>query len=157
MVGIITARGIIEGHLPELENRDSHHRVAYAGRVPVKLVGKHKPNDVIVPSGKNDGTAVAVDLSWTWGVSLCAGRIPDAEQDKQRISLPGRYELVDCIVINPSQTTGLAHRNNISCGLQLAVGALVAVLVLLTAFSGEAGLLSPDQDPLPVPAAHHHR
>jgi hypothetical protein len=143
MIGIITARGIVEGHQPPVQTRQDYHRVAYTGRVPVKVVGKHKPNDIIVPSGNNDGTSYAVELG-CWGTSLCAGRIPDSGERK--VSSKDRYELVDCIVINPSQTTGLAHRH-VSTRIKLTAVFLTVVSILVLAVCARSEILSSSVPP----------
>ena len=70
MIGIITARGIVEGSLPPASERHKFHRVAYTGRVPVKLIGTWAVNDVVVPSGFNDGTAIAKPLRCRCGHPL---------------------------------------------------------------------------------------
>ena len=37
MIGIISERGIVEGSLPPESEIHKYHRVAYTGRVPVKV------------------------------------------------------------------------------------------------------------------------
>eukprot|EP01051_Picozoa_sp_SAG22_P030618 SAG22_NODE_11971_length_461_cov_1.378453_2_plen_52_part_01 len=39
MLCVVTARGIVEGHLPPEPARHLFDRVAYTGIVPVKIVG----------------------------------------------------------------------------------------------------------------------
>ena len=58
-VAIISRRAIVEGSLPSARERSNFDRVAYAGHVPVKLIGGVKKGCFVVPSGAEDGTAVA--------------------------------------------------------------------------------------------------
>ena len=112
MIGIITARGIVEGSLPPAAERHKFHRVAYTGRVPVKLIGTWAVNDVVVPSGFNDGTAIAKPIHCN-AVSKYAGRVIGETAEDIEGSAGGEnnlnYQLVECIVTNPSQSNVLSN------------------------------------------------
>eukprot|EP01043_Picozoa_sp_COSAG02_P048254 COSAG02_NODE_4723_length_5050_cov_2.928701_1_plen_801_part_00 len=60
-LGVISRRAIVEGSLPDSKcPRSDFDTIAYCGRVPVKVIGSVRAGDLLVPSGGNDGTAVAV-------------------------------------------------------------------------------------------------
>jgi hypothetical protein len=84
-LGVISRQAIVAGSRPppsaDLSQWDL---VAYIGRVPVKVIGSANQDDFLAPSGREDGTAVAV---------------PGAHQTIP----PARFSLLDCIdAINPS-------------------------------------------------------
>jgi hypothetical protein len=44
----------------ETDSRDGHEVIAFLGQVPVRVRGAVRAGDLIIPSGQNDGTAIAV-------------------------------------------------------------------------------------------------
>ena len=60
MLGVITRKAMVAGSQPQDDERDQYDTVAYVGRVPVRVTGVVNSGDRIGPSGKDDGTAVAV-------------------------------------------------------------------------------------------------
>ena len=60
MLAVISRQAIVEGSKPPAAEQDKSDKVAYAGRVPVKLqvgeAGKSELGQLVFPSGKNDGT-----------------------------------------------------------------------------------------------------
>lgn len=56
----ISFKPIVLGNKPPEEKKESFEKVAFLGQVPVKVVGKVKRGDYIIPSGLNNGTGVAV-------------------------------------------------------------------------------------------------
>ncbi|MDQ7028896.1 MAG: hypothetical protein Q9O62_03525 [Ardenticatenia bacterium] len=56
---VSTAPAVI-GNSPDGTNKAFYERVAFVGQVPVKVRGPVRAGDFIVPSGRNDGTGVAV-------------------------------------------------------------------------------------------------
>lgn len=58
-VAVISRVAMVEGSVPDPSEIESFDMVAYTGHVPVKLRGACKPGGLIVPSGLEDGTAVA--------------------------------------------------------------------------------------------------
>lgn len=57
---VVSARPAVAGNAPR-SDPSGHETVAFTGQVPVRVRGTVETGDVIVPSGENDGTAVAVD------------------------------------------------------------------------------------------------
>ena len=51
---------IVLGNKPEKGKENLFEKVAFLGQVPVKVFGKVKRGDYIIPSGMNDGTGIAV-------------------------------------------------------------------------------------------------
>lgn len=62
---IISTAPAMLANMPSAEERDRHERVAMLGQAPVRVRGAVKAGDVIVPSGSNDGTGVAVPAADT--------------------------------------------------------------------------------------------
>jgi hypothetical protein len=57
---VISRWAVVEGSAPPSSERAAYDRVAFVGIVPVKLRGGVKAGMLVVPSGREDGTAVAV-------------------------------------------------------------------------------------------------
>jgi hypothetical protein len=48
------------GKTPSPESEQNFEKVAFMGQVPVRVIGKVKSGDFILPSGKNDGLGIAI-------------------------------------------------------------------------------------------------
>ena len=48
------------GNFPGDDVKHLYELIAFLGQVPVKVIGGVNPGDILVPSGKGDGTAIAV-------------------------------------------------------------------------------------------------
>ena len=59
-VMVVSDRAIVVGNLPEDGTTAGHELVALLGQVPVRVRGPVDAGDIVVPSGQNDGTAIAV-------------------------------------------------------------------------------------------------
>ncbi|GIV57779.1 MAG: hypothetical protein KatS3mg042_0692 [Rhodothermaceae bacterium] len=59
-VMVITDRPAVLGNLPPEDRAGDHVPVAFVGQVPVKVRGPVRAGDFILPSGREDGTGVAV-------------------------------------------------------------------------------------------------
>ena len=59
-VMVVSNRAIVEGNLPEDGTTAGHELVALLGQVPVRVRGPVDAGDIVVPSGREDGTAVAI-------------------------------------------------------------------------------------------------
>lgn len=60
---VISTSPLILGNMPENKAAESQYeKVAFIGQVPIKIRGKARAGDFIVPSGNNDGIGVAVSL-----------------------------------------------------------------------------------------------
>lgn len=57
---VISVAPIVLGNMPQPENEQLYEKVAFRGQVPVNIVGAANIGDYILPSGNNDGLAVAV-------------------------------------------------------------------------------------------------
>ena len=57
---MISTAPIILGNAPPQEEEHLWERVAFLGQAPVKVRGKVRTGDYIVPSGLNDGTGLAI-------------------------------------------------------------------------------------------------
>lgn len=58
---VISTNPIVLGNQPEEGKEALFERVAFLGQVPVRVVGAVNVGDYIIPSGKNDGLAIAVN------------------------------------------------------------------------------------------------
>jgi hypothetical protein len=56
----ITSQPLVLGNMQEDGNEEDFEKVAFLGQIPVYVTGPVKLGDYIIPSGKNDGTAIAV-------------------------------------------------------------------------------------------------
>jgi hypothetical protein len=59
-VMVVSNRAIVAGNLPEDGTTAGHELVALLGQVPVRVRGPVDAGDIVVPSGREDGTAVAI-------------------------------------------------------------------------------------------------
>ncbi|MCD4833487.1 MAG: hypothetical protein K8R31_06805 [Bacteroidales bacterium] len=57
---VISHVPIVLGNMPDSGKEAYYEKVAFMGQVPVKVFGKVKPGDYILPSGNNNGTGIAV-------------------------------------------------------------------------------------------------
>ena len=157
MIGIISKKCIVEGHLPPPEAQPFYDRVAYCGLVPCKVRGSWRSGDCLVPSGRKDGTATA-QRSGLFGVSATVGRTVGASSKSGKSSIYGKLEddgqprMAECVVVGPSLTSALggllltpgplkdsstARKGGLSCSDTLprlssrSVRVIVAVVVLV--------------------------
>jgi hypothetical protein len=72
-VGVITRRAAVAGSAPsQSQDRELFDTVAYIGRVPIKVRGDVTAGQMLMPSGYEDGTAVAVSAPCS---SFCRRRL----------------------------------------------------------------------------------
>ena len=57
---VVGQNAIVAAGAPPLEQRSGYSMVALAGLTPVRVTGPVQPGDLIVPSGRQDGTAIAI-------------------------------------------------------------------------------------------------
>jgi len=70
---VVTDQPVVTGNSPGQgrDARSGYETVAFTGQVPVRVRGTVEPGDVIVPSGENDGTAVALSpAEWEPGTAI---------------------------------------------------------------------------------------
>ncbi len=60
---VVSFKPIVLGNMPQPDQEEAYEKVAFMGQVPVKVFGKVKIGDYIVPTGKNDGLGIAIDPS----------------------------------------------------------------------------------------------
>jgi hypothetical protein len=56
----ISTNPIVLGNMPEQGKESRYEKVAFMGQVPVRIAGPVQEGDYVLPSGKNDGLAIAV-------------------------------------------------------------------------------------------------
>ncbi|WP_299125862.1 hypothetical protein [uncultured Winogradskyella sp.] len=59
---VVSFKPIVLGNMPKSREQD-YEKVAFMGQVPVKVFGKVRIGDYIIPSGKNDGVGIAISPS----------------------------------------------------------------------------------------------
>lgn len=64
LVGVISREMIVAGKKPDPREMHKYDTVAHVGQVPVKVRGHPIAGDVLVPSGRQDGTAVVSNASF---------------------------------------------------------------------------------------------
>ena len=57
---IVSTMPIVVGNMVKEEDKHKYNPVAFVGQVPVHVHGRVKIGDYIIPSGKEDGTGIAV-------------------------------------------------------------------------------------------------
>ena len=57
---VISTKPIVLGNMPERGKESEYEKVAFMGQVPVQVLGKVNAGDYILPSGSNNGHAIAV-------------------------------------------------------------------------------------------------
>ncbi len=60
-VMVVSKSPIVLGNMPPQNEEANYEKIAFMGQVPVKVVGPAKIGDYILPSGNNDGMAIAID------------------------------------------------------------------------------------------------
>lgn len=163
MLGIISRKAVVEGSHPGFDDEESASRydtVAYCGRVPVKLRGNAKSGDLVVPSGLNDGTAVAVRANGSSMLPPDARVVAIVEKAHQAIraeSCPQEQvvSLVDVAVTGPAgQRLASGPSWGCSDGHSRFFFVLLFVLALLGLFVGLlVAILSDDKAERSVAAA----
>ena len=124
MLGVISHRAAIGGSYPRDSDAGEGDTVAYCGRVPVKLIGSARAGNTVVPSGRGDGTAIAVGscgaLCWRARVGIVEIDLDESGSTNHRNSSSHELELlsldkgstgqawqyVDCSVVSPSSSYG---------------------------------------------------
>ncbi len=106
----ITDRPAVLGNMPDPTNENLYERVAFVGQVPVLTSGSVESGDYLVPSGRNDGTAVGkrpedlrpVDLDRIVGVAWESN--PD----------PGLKKVIAEVGLDRARATRLAFENELA-------------------------------------------
>jgi hypothetical protein len=164
MLGVVTRKAVVEGSAPGIEddatsrNRQLWDTIAYSGVVPVKLVdGKNAPSlsymcecpaphagQVLVPSGRNDGTAVLSsvgysDVSARVGILLensYTGGCSEAEGRRDE-NIAASFRMVLAVVVTPAETVrrplGLSRTGGVTqpAVRRFAAYAMMGALILV--------------------------
>ena len=82
-ISAVTDRPVVLANAPSKEKRHLHEQVAFIGQVPVKVRGRVKAGDFIMPSGLEDGSGIAVPLEGLseHGLGQVAGRAWESSDD----------------------------------------------------------------------------
>jgi hypothetical protein len=59
-VMVISFKPIVLGNMPDPDNTENYNKVAFMGQSPVWVLGRVREGDFIIPSGRQNGTAIAV-------------------------------------------------------------------------------------------------
>jgi hypothetical protein len=59
-VMVVSIAPIVLGNMPEENEEYLYEKIAFLGQVPVKVTGHVKKDDFIIPSGRGDGTGIAI-------------------------------------------------------------------------------------------------
>jgi len=62
-IRVISSTPVVAGNFPGENNKDGFGLVAFMGQVSVRVVGPVRAGDYLIPSGRQDGTAVGVVAS----------------------------------------------------------------------------------------------
>lgn len=130
MLAVVTRKAMVEGSSPADTRR--HEKLAYTGRVPVRVRGPVRCGDHIVPSGLHDGTGIRANSlnsqQGTVGAVLSLGAEPNCG---------GQPWLVEIAVTPPGLTVGVvaaSRKPMLSHVAKLLLSVALAVAALLYAF-----------------------
>lgn len=144
MLGIVTRKAVVEGSAPPANVRHAYDTVAYAGVVPVKVSNQQtsqacecpapRAGHLLVPSGKNDGTALLVPP--TDGVPrvgiLLRDQCSSQEHERSGTDDGSDWRLVQAVVVAPTETVapGLPLVGRPGLCMLLRVGMLASILLV---------------------------
>lgn len=141
MLGVVSRKAIVEGSAPLGAERADFDVVAYVGVVPVKVLRRTtdlcdrpsqtgpRAGDVLIPSGRNDGTAICAPAQTPPQGSSRVGVVLENTDWDDRTWLD--YQLVYVVVVAPADTIKPTNKPR---RMWLALGALLcffAVAVVL--------------------------
>ena len=154
MLGIVSRSAVVEGSLPRQDERHLFDTVAHIGVVPAKVIrpplttgcetnacalqSGPRAGDLLVPSGRNDGTAVVVGSGARASggdVRKIAVVLESADWKIERGS--GMSQLVSSLVVSPVATQPMGTRAalqmfwRIICGLVVLAALLSLSAILL--------------------------
>lgn len=132
--GIISKHAVVAGALDRQKERVSA-RVAYLGRTYVRTSGRVREGEFLVPSGKHDGTAIAVPRQS--GTETLGMALEDAEEaGKVAVYVHALPTAPDGSPIenfsNMMRASGDKHRQERSCVHAKSVAAALAIVVIIT-------------------------
>eukprot|EP01043_Picozoa_sp_COSAG02_P023105 COSAG02_NODE_1223_length_13799_cov_11.479270_10_plen_636_part_00 len=130
-LGVITHRAAVAGSAPNANQRHLFETVAYTGRVPIKIRGPVKAGMMVGPSGCEDGTAIMLSACSSGpAVGRAEHSTDEFEQkgdsgleielqNKPEPAAQGDWRSVDCVVVNPSQSTRARFQWPLQCTIAL--------------------------------------
>lgn len=100
---VVSTAPAVLGNWPGEEREPAYEKVAFLGQVPVKVRGPVSSGDYIVPSGRDDGTGIAVrprDFDFSVSGSVVGMALEDARDDgvklvKTVVGLPAAERRLD--------------------------------------------------------------
>jgi hypothetical protein len=93
---VISTKPVVLGNMPPAGKEGAYEKVAFMGQIPVKVRGIALSGDYILPSGRNDGTGIAV-----------SPKDIKPEQYKQIVGVAWSEALVEGIVTRINMAIGL--------------------------------------------------
>ena len=116
VVGVISHQAIVKGGMPTGGGEKSacYDSVAYIGRLPMRVRGVVRTGDALVPSGRNDGVAVAVrPMEASEAPQICAivmgVRSEDGRQQASATKGQAEREVwVDACIVPPAVGSSMA-------------------------------------------------
>jgi hypothetical protein len=93
---VISTKPVVLGNMPPAGKEGAYEKVAFMGQIPVKVRGIVLSGDYILPSGRNDGTGIAV-----------SPKDIKPEQYKQIVGVAWSEALVEGIVTRINMAIGL--------------------------------------------------
>eukprot|EP01043_Picozoa_sp_COSAG02_P068893 COSAG02_NODE_11601_length_1691_cov_1.256910_1_plen_548_part_01 len=164
MLGVVSRSAVVEGSAPPQDERHLFDTVAHVGVVPVKVLRPKvtigcetsicalQPGpvagDALVPSGRNDGTAIIMDPTDLVNSSGADTRkiavVLDSEEWKIK-SGTGETQLVSSLVVSPVETQRVGATRKTLRRFWRAVFGLAGLAVLLSLYA----ILLNTQTPLP--------
>ena len=89
-VMIVTGRAAVLGNMPRNEEEEGYAAVAFVGQVPIRVVGPVEAGDLLVTSGREDGTARGVPLgAYTPEDGPVVGRALESSSGGEVLALVG--------------------------------------------------------------------
>lgn len=166
MLGVVTRKAVVEGSAPPAHERHLYDTVAYTGVIPVKVSNQQtsqacecpapRAGYLLVPSGKNDGTALLVPP--TDGVPRVGILLQDQEHARTGTD---DWRLVQAVVVSPTETVafGLPLVGRPGLRMLLQVGTLVILLLvgvadILGRAAGQQRTGDQHSSPVSGPACH---
>ena len=176
MFGVVSRKAVVEGSAPPQAERGDYDTIAYTGVVPVKvlrpiggssdstgvLMAGPAGGDILVPSGRDDGTAVVVSGRSRQGLARRPQLVGMVLAATEWTVLPGEVQLVSAVAVSPGESGALGGAFRVSVRWQWVAGLFLLLLLWVLAIAqlfersagggggGQAGPLLVPLVPAPV-------
>jgi hypothetical protein len=106
-------RALCVGSFPGKDKGAQGDIIAYLGQVPVRVRGRVASGDILVPSTRHDGTAVAQESRAMLVIGLAiSGNVPsECESDNGNTKGSGIVDMVDVMITPPSAQPQRDHKH----------------------------------------------